>query len=59
MDESQHCAARGLAVLLDRREHKHRVQVRLRPLVAQGLLAHTIPTMEKHPEQRDTARPAA
>ena len=31
----------------------------LSPMVAQGLLAFTIPSMEKHPEQRYTARATA
>lgn len=45
-------------MLLGRRDHKHLVQGLLSPMVAQGLLAFTIPTMEKHPEQRYAARPA-
>lgn len=48
-------SARELAMLLGRRDHKHLVQELLSPMVAQGLLAFTIPTMEKHPEQRYTA----
>jgi ATP-dependent DNA helicase RecG len=50
-------SARELALLLGRRDHKHLVQELLSPMVAQGLLAFTIPTMEKHPEQRYAARP--
>jgi ATP-dependent DNA helicase RecG len=50
-------SARELAMLLGRRDHKHLVQELLSPMVAQGLLAFTIPTMEKHPEQRYAARP--
>lgn len=49
-------SARELASLLGRRDHKHLVKELLSPMVAQGLLAFTIPTMEKHPEQRYTAR---
>jgi ATP-dependent DNA helicase RecG len=49
-------SARELASLLGRRDHKHLVKELLGPMVAQGLLAFTIPSMEKHPEQRYTAR---
>jgi ATP-dependent DNA helicase RecG len=51
-------SARELADLLGRRDHKHLVKELLGPMVAQGLLAFTIPSMEKHPGQRYTA-PAA
>jgi ATP-dependent DNA helicase RecG len=50
-------SARELAALLGRRDHKHMVQELLSPMVAEGLLAFTIPTMEKHPDQRYTALP--
>lgn len=52
-------SARELAALLGRRDHKHLVQEVLSPLVAQGQLEFTIPAMEKHPDQRYTARAAA
>jgi ATP-dependent DNA helicase RecG len=52
-------SARELASLLGRRDHKHLVKELLSPMVAQGLLAFTIPSMEKHPEQRYTARTPA
>jgi ATP-dependent DNA helicase RecG len=51
-------SARELAMLLGRRDHKHLVKELLSPMVAQGLLAFTIPSMEKHPEQRYAARRA-
>lgn len=49
-------SARELASLLGRQDHKHLVRELLTPMVAEGLLAYTIPEMEKHPEQRYTAR---
>ncbi len=49
-------SARELASLLGRRDHKHLVKELLSPMVAKGLLAFTIPSMEKHPEQRYTTR---
>ncbi len=49
-------SARELAHVLGRRDHKHLVKELLSPMVAQGLLAFTIPSMEKHPEQRYRAR---
>jgi ATP-dependent DNA helicase RecG len=51
----QPLSARELADLLGRQDHKHLVRELLSPMVAEGLLAYTIPTMEKHPEQRYTA----
>lgn len=48
-------SARELAALLARRDHKHLVKELLSPMVAQGLLAYTIPAMEKHPDQRYVA----
>jgi ATP-dependent DNA helicase RecG len=54
----QPLSARELAALLGRQDHKHLVRELLSPMVADGLLAYTIPGMEKHPEQRYTARPA-
>ena len=47
-------SARELAALLRRRDHKHLVRDYLSPMVAEGLLAYTIPEMENHPEQRYT-----
>jgi len=49
-------SARELAGLLARQDHKHLVRELLSPMVAAGLLAYTIPGMEKHPEQRYAAR---
>ncbi len=49
-------SARELASLLGRRDPKHLVKELLSPMVANGLLAFTIPGMENHPEQRYTAR---
>lgn len=48
-------SARELAALLERRDHKPLVRDHLTPMVAEGLLAYTIPEMEKHPDQRYTA----
>lgn len=47
-------SAREIAGLLGGRDHKHLVRQVLSPLVAEGLLAYTIPEMEKHPDQRYT-----
>lgn len=47
-------SARELATLLGRQEHKALVRDHLSPMVAEGLLAYTIPEMEKHPDQRYT-----
>ena len=48
-------SARELASLLRGREHKPLVRDYLTPMVAEGLLAYTIPEMENHPDQRYTA----
>jgi ATP-dependent DNA helicase RecG len=48
-------SARELAGLLGRQDHKHLVRELLSPMVAEGLLAYTIPAMEKHPDQRYVA----
>ncbi len=48
-------SARELAAILGRREHKPLVRDHLSPMVAEGLLAYTIPEMENHPDQRYTA----
>lgn len=45
-------SARELAAILQRQEHKPLVRDYLTPMVAEGLLAYTIPEMENHPEQR-------
>lgn len=50
--------ARELAALLSR-DQKHLVREMLSPMVAQGLLEYTIPTMEKHPDQRYRTVPRA
>lgn len=47
-------SARELASLLRGREHKPLVRDYLTPMVAEGLLAYTIPEMENHPDQRYT-----
>jgi ATP-dependent DNA helicase RecG len=47
-------SARELAGLLGRQEHKPLVRDHLSPMVAEGLLAYTIPEMENHPDQRYT-----
>lgn len=50
----QPMSARDLASLLRRQDHKHLVKEFLTPMVAEGLLAYTIPKMEKHPDQKYT-----
>jgi ATP-dependent DNA helicase RecG len=50
----QDLSARELAALLHRKEHKPLVRDYLSPMVAEGVLAYTIPEMEKHPDQRYT-----
>jgi hypothetical protein len=47
-------SARELAAILNGREHKPLVRDYLSPMVAEGVLAYTIPEMEYHPEQRYT-----
>jgi ATP-dependent DNA helicase RecG len=47
-------SARDMADLLGGRDHKHLVREFLTPMVAEGLLACTIPAMENHPDQRYT-----
>ena len=47
-------SARDMAELLGGRDHKHLVREFLSPMVAEGLLAYTIPAMENHPDQRYT-----
>ena len=51
----QDLSARELAALLHRKEHKPLVRDYLSPMVAEGVLAYTIPEMENHPDQRYTA----
>lgn len=51
----QPMSARTLAGLLGRQDQKHLVREFLSPMVAEGLLAYTIPEMENHPDQRYTA----
>ena len=46
--------ARELAAILHGREHKPLVRDHLTPMVREGVLAYTIPEMEKHPGQRYT-----
>lgn len=52
-------SARELAKLLQRHDHKHLVREFLTPMVAEGLLAYTIPEMENHPDQRYTVPPVS
>lgn len=47
-------SARDLAAILSGREPKPLVRDYLSPMVAEGVLVHTIPEMEKHPDQRYT-----
>lgn len=47
-------SARELAAILHGREQKPLVRDYLTPMVAEGLLAYTIPEMENHPDQRYT-----
>lgn len=47
-------SSRELAAILGRQDHKPLVRDYLSPMVAEGLLAYTIPEMENHPEQRYT-----
>ena len=50
-------SARELAAALNRTEHKALVRDYLIPMVKEGVLAYTVPEMEKHPEQRYTMPP--
>src|SRR5690606_14497059 len=45
-------SAREMSNILGNRDHKELVRTHLSPMVAEGLLAYTIPEMEKHPDQR-------
>ena len=45
-------SARELATILNGREQKPLVRDYLTPMVREGLLAHTVPEMENHPDQR-------
>lgn len=47
-------SARELAAILGRQVHQPLVRDYLSPMVAEGLLAYTIPAMEHHPDQRYT-----
>lgn len=50
----QALSARELATILNGREHKPLVRDYLTPMVEEGVLVYTIPSMEKHPDQRYT-----
>lgn len=50
----QNLSARELATILNGREPKPLVRDYLSPMVNEGILAHTIPEMENHPDQRYT-----
>jgi ATP-dependent DNA helicase RecG len=50
----QQLSARELAAILNGREQKPLVRDYLSPMVAEGILAYTIPEMENHPDQRYT-----
>ncbi len=52
-------SARELAAILSGREQKPLVRDYLTPMVAEGVLAYTIPEMENHPDQRYTVPPAS
>lgn len=54
----QALSSREIAQILGKQDHKKLVRNYLSPMVAEGLLAYTIPEMENHPEQRYTV-PAA
>jgi ATP-dependent DNA helicase RecG len=47
-------SSRELAAALGRQDVKKLVRNHLSPMVAEGLLAYTIPEMENHPDQRYT-----
>lgn len=47
-------SARDMAVILQGREHKPLVRDYLSPMVAERVLAYTIPEMENHPDQKYT-----
>lgn len=51
----QALSSRELAQILGKQDHKKLVRNYLSPMVAEGLLAYTIPEMENHPDQRYTA----
>ena len=50
-------SAREISTILHGREQKPLVRDYLTPMVNEGLLAYTIPEMEKHPDQRYTIPP--
>jgi len=47
-------SARDIAIVLGGRDHKHLVREFLSPMVRENILAHTIPHMDNHPDQRYT-----
>lgn len=47
-------SSREIAAILGKQDHKKLVRNHLSPMVAEGLLAYTIPEMENHPDQRYT-----
>lgn len=47
-------SSRELAGILGKQDHKKLVRNHLSPMVADGILAYTIPEMENHPDQRYT-----
>ena len=50
----QALSSREIAQILGKQDHKKLVRNYLSPMVAEGLLAYTIPEMENHPDQRYT-----
>lgn len=50
-------SAREIAEALGGRDVRHLTRTYLRPLIARGLLAYTIPQMPKHPDQKYTTPP--
>lgn len=50
----QPSSSREIAFILGKQDHKKILRNHLSPMVAEGVLAYTIPAMENHPEQRYT-----
>lgn len=50
----QPSSSREIASILGKQDHKKILRNHLTPMVAEGVLAYTIPAMENHPEQRYT-----
>ncbi|WP_367848529.1 ATP-binding protein [Rhodoferax sp. WC2427] len=50
----QPSSSREIAFILGKQDHKKILRNHLTPMVAEGVLAYTIPAMENHPDQRYT-----